>query len=131
MNTDSKKVLALAALIVATGIATVELTRNPAQADPMLVSDGVYVTARVDTAFEVVAQMPEVAAVMVPMAEKGDLQVPQGCEGAYEAECMDVAYEIESVPSVIIETRNGAMSTLMRVDGMTVAGIEETTQSSE
>jgi hypothetical protein len=134
MITDSKKVLTLAALIVATGIATVELTRSPAQADPMLVIDGTaaYATSRVDAAFEVVAQMPEVPAVMVPMAEKGDLPVPQGCEGVFEAECMDVAYEMESVPSVVIETRNGAMSTLMRVDGMTVAGVEdETTQLSE
>lgn len=131
MITDSKKVLTLAALIVATGIATVELTRSPAQADPMLMADGAYVSARVDTVFEVVAQMPEAPAVMVPMAEKGDLLVPQGCEGAYEAECMDVAYETESVPSLVIETRTDAVSTLMRVDGMTVAGIDEITQSSE
>jgi hypothetical protein len=127
MTTDTRKAFALAALIVATGIATVELTRSPAQADPMLVSGGAagYASVRVDAAFELVAAMPEFAAVMVPMAEKGDLPVPFGCQGDTEAECMDVAYEVESVPSIVVETRIGNTSTLMRMDPMTVAGVED------
>jgi hypothetical protein len=127
MITETKKAFALAALIVATGIAAVELTRSSAQADPMLVTGGAagYAGARVDAAFEAVAEMPEAAAVMVPLAEKGDLPVPYGCEGNAEAECMDVAYEVESAPSVVVETRIGNTSTLMRMDAMTVAGVND------
>ena len=116
MFTESRKVFALAALIVATGVATVELTRNPAQAGPIVDS-----AARINAAFDVVATMPEVPAVMIPMAKKGDLEVPMGCEGPGEAECMDVAYEVPSEPSLVVETRSGATSTLLRMDSMTVA----------
>jgi hypothetical protein len=126
MITETRKVFALAALIVATGVATVELTRNPAQAETNTVDSGAYATARIDTAFEVVAQMPAMPVVRVPMAQKGDLEVPVGCEGSAEAECMDVAYEVPSEPSVVVETRSGTTSTLMRMDAMTVAsGVKE------
>ncbi len=36
---------------------------------------------------------------------------------------MDVAYETESEPSIVVETRVGSTSTLMRMDAMTMAGI--------
>ena len=130
MITETKKVFALAALIVATGIVTVELTRNSAEAAEPLTMTRVaaYSAARVDTAFDLVAAMPTAAPLMVPMAQKGDLEVPAGCtaeQGDAQAECVDVAYEVESVPSVVVETRVGSTSTLLRLDPMTVAGVNE------
>jgi hypothetical protein len=120
MATQTKKVFAIAALVV-TALATA------AQAGTVFPTDQAsYARWRVDSAFNVVAQMPAVAAVSVPMAMKGDLEVPLGCSGMsgdVQAECMDVAYEPDSMPSVIIETRTGSTSTLMRMDAMTVAGV--------
>lgn len=132
MIAETKKVFALAALIVATGVVTVELTRNSAQAAEQLVMTRAeaYAAARVDTAFDLVTAMPAVPAVMVPMAQKGDLPVPAGCfgvQGDAQAECMDVAYEVESAPSVVVETREGTTSTLLRMDPITLAGVTEQT----
>ena len=102
MITETRKVFALAALIVASGVVTVELTRSTAQAaEPqiqIMTRSEAYAAARVDTAFDLVAALPERPAVMVPMAAKGDLPVPLGCTGIAgdaQAECMDVAYEVE------------------------------------
>lgn len=138
MITDTKKVFALAALIVATGVATVELTRNTAAAAesaPVMTRSAAYAAARVDTAFDLVAELPASKPVMVPMAQKGDLQVPAGCStlsGDAQSECMDVAYEMPSPPSVVIETRDGATSTLLRMDPITLAGVSaETLQQNE
>jgi hypothetical protein len=85
-----------------------------------------YAAARIDTAFDLVAVMPARAAVMLPMAQKGDLLIPPGCAdmaGDVQGECMDVAYEIESVPSIVVETRNGTTSTLLRLDPFTLADV--------
>ena len=133
MITESRKVFALAALIVATGVGAVELTRNSAQADTMPVESGAsYAYARIDAVFDVVAEMPAMPAVIVPLAQKGDLEIPVGCEGAAEAECMDVAYEVQSEPSLVVETRAGTTSTLLRMDAMTVAvGTEDESLKSE
>ena len=121
MITETKKVFAIAALIAATGVATVELTRNPAQADPMLVPGGAagYAGERIDVAFTVVAEMPFVAPVSVPMANKGDL--------------MPTAYEVASDEgSVVVETRVGdATSILVRMMGYTVALFEDEKLRSE
>lgn len=128
MITDTKKVFVLAALIVATGVGAVELTRSEAQAEPAMTRDGAYAAARVDTVFDLVADLPMTVAVMVPMAEKGDLAVPQGClgvQGDAQAECMDVAYEVPSEPSVVIDTTVGNTTTLMRMDAMTIAGVTD------
>lgn len=120
MITETKKAFAVAALIVATGVAAVELTRSSAQAE----STTVYAAARIDRAFEAVASMPAVEPVRVPLAVKGDLPVPLGCFGispTAQAECMDVAYEVPSEPSIVVETRYGNTSTLTRLDAFTVA----------
>jgi hypothetical protein len=105
----------------------VELTRDSAQAEPLVMTYGqAYAAARVDTAFDMVMAMPTAAEFMLPMAQKGDLEVPVGClgiQGDAQAECMDVAYEVPSEPSIVVETRAGATSTLMRMDAMTVAGV--------
>jgi hypothetical protein len=85
-----------------------------------------YSAARVDTVFDLIAMMPETTPVMVPLAQKGDLLVPPGCTdivGDAQSECMDVAYEIESAPSIVVETREGATSILMRMDPFTLAGV--------
>jgi hypothetical protein len=98
---------------LATGVATVEMTRNSAQAAEqatVMTRTAAYAAARVDTAFDLVAALPRGKAVMVPMAQKGDLLVPAGCStlsGDAQAECMDVAYELPSPPSVVVETRDG------------------------
>src|SRR5262245_54642613 len=108
----TRKVFALAAMIVVTGVGTVEMTRGSAQAaEPQTMTRiQAYSAARVDTAFDLVAVMPASAPFMVPMAQKGDLLVPPGCAGMStdaQDECMDVAYEVDSTPSAVIETREG------------------------
>src|SRR4051812_5874541 len=130
MITETKKVFALAALIVATGVVTVELTRTPAQAaeQQTMSRAAAYAAARVDTTFDLIAALPARAPIMVPMAQKGDLLVPPGCAGMRgdaQDECMDVAYEVESVPSVVVESREGSTSTLLRMDPITLAGVSE------
>jgi hypothetical protein len=121
MATPTRKVVAIAALVV-TSLATV------AQAGTVFPTDQAsYARWRVDAAFDVVAKMPAVAPVSIPMAMKGDLPVPFSCtdvSGDAQAECMDVAYEPDSMPSVIVETRVGSTSTLFRMDAMTVAGVD-------
>ena len=135
MVTETKKVFAIAALIVATGIGAVELTRNPAQADPMLVPGGAagYAGMRVDAAFEAAAEMPRVAPLVVPMARKGDL-MPIGCadpaESSADGNC--TAYEVASDdPSVVVETRTSDSSILMRMMGYTMAVFENGAPQSE
>jgi hypothetical protein len=133
----TKRVFALAALIAATGVGTVEMTRNTAQAaEPMTMTRiQAYSAARVDTAFDLVAAMPARAPLMVPMAQKGDLLVPPGCAGMSadaQDECMDVAYEVDSTPSAVIESREGTTSTLLKLDPLTLAGVtDQTLQRSE
>lgn len=130
MVTETKKVLAIAALIVAAGVATVEMTRGQAQADPMIVAGGAagYAGGRVDGAFELAAATPFSRSVEITLAEKGDLP-PLGCAGpflpAVEAECIDAAQEVAAEPSLIVETRLGGVSVLTRMDAMTMAGVDE------
>ena len=80
MITSTKKVFALAALIVATGVAAVELGRDTAQAEPVniMTRDAAYAAARVDTAFDLVAALPATPAVMIPMAHEGRPSGPAG-----------------------------------------------------
>ena len=125
MNSQTKRVLAVVALIVTTGVSAVELTRNSAQADPMLVRGGSegYAGSRIDNVFQVVAVLPD-ADEEFPIAEKGDLP-SLGCAGPFrptvEAECLDVAYEVESDEAEIVETRIGSSSILTRMSEYTLA----------
>lgn len=136
MNRETKKVLTAVALIVATGIAAVETTRAPAFADSTLVAGGAagYAGSRIDHAFQAVADMPPMPAVSIPMAVKGDL-TPLGCIGPFRddvaAECTDTAYEVESNPYVVVETRGTASSILTRMMQYTVAGIDDQVQQSQ
>jgi hypothetical protein len=120
MATQTKKVFAFAALVVAS-LAT------SAQAGSVFPTDEAsYARWRVEAAFDVVAKMPAVVAVSVPMAVKGDLPVPLGCasaSGDTQDECMDVAYEPDATESVVVETRVGSTSTLLRMVPLTVAGV--------
>lgn len=121
MFIETRKVSALATLIVAAGFATVVHAGTVYPTD-----EASYARWRVDAAFQVVAAMPQVAPVSVPMAMKGDLPVPLGCEGAAgdaQAECMDVAYEPDALPSMVVETTSGTTTTLMRMDAMAIAGV--------
>jgi hypothetical protein len=94
-------------------------------AEPMAVPDGAagLATLRIETAFQVAAEMPPVPLVEVPMAVKGDLAL--GCMGpfqpAVQAECIDTAYEVDSDPPLIVETRRGSTSILTRLFDFTVA----------
>lgn len=127
MFAETKKAVALAALIAVAGVSAVELTRSAASADPAVVTGGAagYAGARVEAAFAAVAAMPEVEAVRLPVADKGDL-LPIGCAGPFRAdftaECIDSAYEVASDDAVVVETHRGASSSiLMRMYEFTVA----------
>ena len=124
----TKRLFALAALMMAAGVGTVEMSRSTAQAGEQRTMTPIeaYSAGRVDTAFDLVAAMPASAPFMVPMAQKGDLLVPPGCAGMdadAQDECMDVAYEMDSLPSAVFETREGTTSTLLKLDPMTLAGV--------
>ena len=127
MMTETKRIVALAGLIIAVGVGMVELTRSEAQADPALVVGGAagYAGQRVDAAFELAATVPP-ATFEYAIAEKGDM-LPIGCAGPFRpevaAECMDTAYEVESeVPALIVETREGAATSILtRMSELTVA----------
>lgn len=127
MLIDTNKAFAIAALIVATGVSAVELTRDTAHAGAIFPTDQAsYTNWRVDAAFDAVAKMPPAAPFSLPLAMKGDLPVPLGCASAtgdVQAECMDVAYEPDTGPSLVVETRTGSTSTLLRMDAMAVAGL--------
>ncbi len=129
MIIDTKKAIAAAALIVAMGGATVELTRSPALAESNPVqANATYAVSRVVAAFDAAADAPPVTPIGFPVATKGDLPIPLGCFGDSpdaQAECMDVAYEVPSKPSIVVETRVGNTSTLMRMDAITVAEFGE------
>jgi len=118
-----RTVFALAPLIVAMGVG---IGAAQAAEATMMTQMQAYSAARVDTAFDLVAAMPASAPFMVPMAQKGDLLVPPGCAGMdadAQDECMDVAYEMDSLPSAVFETREGTTSTLLKLDPMTLAGV--------
>ena len=123
MITETKHVLGVVALIMATGIATVEATRSPAQADSLLVSGADYPAMRIGEAFAASAMLPPAT---VAAAEKGDM-LPIGCAGpldpTFAAECLDSAYEVASDEGdVVVETRFGSTSVLTRMERFTVAG---------
>jgi hypothetical protein len=124
MFTDTKQVLSVVALIVATGIATVEATRTPAQADPLLFGHPDYAAMRIAQSFDAAAAMPAMTAVSLA-SPKGDL-MPTGCAGpldpTFQAECLDSAYEVASDSDTVIETRIGNTSILTRMERFTVAG---------
>jgi len=129
MITQTRKAFAVAA-IVATGFAAIGL----AQADISQTTDG-YAGARVDAAFQVVAEMPPVEPISIPVAIKGDLQIPIECVGPFrtdvQAECMDVAYEVESGPYVVVEARTEDTSILTRMLGYTMAIFEGGNQETQ
>ncbi len=131
MNTETRKVLALVALIVTTGVGTIEMTRSSAQANTAVAAGDAtgYAGERVQQAFNVVTEMPAVADITMPVADKGDL-TPAGCVGPFTpevaAECIDTAYEVESGPYVIVETRGESSSILTRMMGYTVANLKTT-----
>lgn len=129
MFTETRKVIALAAVIVAAGVGAVEMTRDAAQADPMIVAGGAagYAGDRVDAAFQLVSALPIATPVSLTQAGKGDL-LRSACTGPFpanvEAECMDVAYAVSPrQPGVVVEAKRGASSSiLMRMAQITVAG---------
>jgi hypothetical protein len=126
----TRRAFALAALIVATGVGTVELTRGGARPAEPMTRVQAYSAARIGTAFELVAAMPPAAAFILPMAEKGDFLVPPGCAhltADERSECIDVAYEIGSTPSAVVETREGMRSTLLKLDPMRIAVVSDQT----
>ena len=128
MITETKKVFALAALIVATGVVTVELTRNRRRRRAAIMTrTEAYAAARVDTAFDLVATMPERPAVMVPMAQRATCRSRSAARAsrrrAGRVHGRRLRGRIE--PSVVVETREGTTSTLMRMDPMTLAGVTD------
>jgi hypothetical protein len=128
MHMRDIRVFTTGALIVAAGVGFMEGALSAAQAEPAyFVRAADYVTARVDAAFQLVAAMPPSLEVKVPMAQKGDLPVPQSCLGitddGTQAECMDTAYEVPSVESIVVGENFGSTTTLTRWDTTAVADI--------
>jgi hypothetical protein len=129
MLNETRKVIALAALIVTTGIGAVEMTRDTAQADPRIVAGGAagYARDRVDGVFQIVAALPAASPISLVQAGKGDL-LASACSGPFQtsvmANCMNVAYDVAAhEPAVVVEAKRGASSSiLMRMASITVAG---------
>jgi hypothetical protein len=126
----TRRACSFAVLIVAIGVGAVEMPRNSARAGELQAMSGIeaYSAARVDAAFDLVEAIPASAPVMVPMAQKGDLLVPRGCNGVTadtQDKCMDVVFEMNSAPSVVVETRQGTTSTLLKLDPMTLAVVTD------
>ena len=129
MNTQTRKVFAISAAILALGIGGTEMMRGQAQANPALVVGGAagYAASRIDAAFEVVAAMLVSAPITIDVAQKGDLP-PLGCVGPFrpevQAECIDAAYEVAADEAfTVVETSTGEDSSmLMRMLGVSVAG---------
>jgi hypothetical protein len=125
MSTNTKKTVVLAVLAAATGMVALDLG-SVASAETMTRAQA-YAQARIDTAFDAVALLPETAFTL-PMAVKGDLQIPQTClasAGRSDEDCFDIAYELFTTPSIILESREGTTTILTRMDGMTLAGMPE------
>ena len=126
MNGQTSRVFAAVALIMASGIGAVEMTRSTASADPLLANfvPGGYAASRVTNAFLLASEMPAAGTFELALAEKGD-KLPVGCAGPLAAdvaaECLDTAYEVESEPSLVVETRLGSTSILTRMEAFTVA----------
>ena len=119
MIIETTKAFAVAALLVATGSAN-SIAYAPASG---LTTDA---ASRISAAFEVVAEMPPVEPVDVPMARKGDLLVPLGCidvPNHTQVECKDTAYKVLTDPSLVVATSFGNTTTLMRMDAMAVADV--------
>jgi hypothetical protein len=126
----TRKAYGFAVLIVAIGVGAVEMTRNSARADELKAMSRIeaYSAARVDVAFGLVAAIPARAPVTVRMAQKGDLLVPPNCNGVTadtQDKCMEVAFETNSPLSVVVETRQGTTSTLLKLDPMTLAVVAD------
>lgn len=113
MNNETKKVLALVALIVTTGVGTIEMTRSTAQANTAVAGGPGYAGERVEQAFTAAAEIPPIALVGIPGAGKGDLTPA-------------VAYNVKSGPYVVVETRGESTSILTRMMGYTVADLKTT-----
>jgi hypothetical protein len=124
----TKRVFGLAAVILAMGLGTVEMTRDSAQAAEATTMFRIqaYSAARVDTASITVCP-PGKRAVHGADGAEGDLRsrrTASACR-ALQAECMDVAYELPAEPSIVIETHEGTTTTLMRMDAMTIAKVNK------
>jgi hypothetical protein len=127
----TKHVIAAAALIAATGIAGIEMTRDATAATQPTQDLADQARSRVDAAFVAAAEVPpmefETAAIeaMTPAAEKTD-KLPVGCDGPFkpevQAECVDVAYEVSDATGTVVESRIGeSTSVLMRLDQFDMA----------
>ena len=137
MTTATLKKFTTAALFVATGLAPVGVANNLAKAELMPLDGALgYAGARIQAALTLVATMPPIVPVAIPMADKGDLR-PIGCAGPFRAdkaaECLDTAYELASEDtSMVVETRVGdSTSVLVRTTGYAMADIEDPMLGSE
>jgi hypothetical protein len=84
---------------------------------------------RIDAAFQVMAEMPQVAEFSLPMATKGDLPVSLACvvsSDSMQAGCTDTTYKGFVEPSFVVATSYGNTTTLTRTEAMTVADVFDT-----
>ena len=98
MIVETKKVLAVAALIATTGVAGVEMTRASAVGSSPAGQAQDYAQSRIVVAFSAAAEVPEIPYEEFSV-ETTDPR-PVGCSGPFraevEAECLDVAHEVSS-----------------------------------
>jgi hypothetical protein len=109
MKFETRQVILTAALIISTGIAGIELSRDGAEASSVLpaldtaaVAD--YPQTRVDMAFLVAAEVPP-SELDIEGAAESDL--PVGCDGPFrpevQAECLDAASEVADLSETVID----------------------------
>jgi hypothetical protein len=120
MVIEVKKVFAVAAFIVATGVLGIELSRGQTPADDA--------DLRPNAAIDVAPEVPSVERVRVLVAGKGDLPIPLDCvqlPSDEHAECANLAYRGLTEPSVVVATGFGNTTTLLRVDAIAIADFVE------
>jgi len=121
MVTETRKVFALAALIVFMGVATVEMTRGTAQADPSR-GAAAYASKRIAGAFRVVRAKSSADFMLIGVAQKGDIPLVGCAEPDVLTGCTVTAYEVASSGTVVEVKRGASSSILTRLARITVAG---------
>lgn len=125
MNTASA--VALAGLVVSAGVVIIQIDRIASRSGATSKA-AVAAEWRVEQAFELMAAMRPVAVKEGQRIVKGDL-LPIGCAGAFRSEsktgCVDIGYETQAVPYIVVETRHGASSVLTRVRSFDMAELPE------
>ena len=126
MIIDTRKVLAAATLIVAVGVGTIEIGRDPAKASApaMTESTAEYPRSRIEAAFAAAAEVPPMEFAVV--GSHGEAPLPVGCDGPFRpevrAECLDVAAQVSGDFGAVLEGNvRAAAADLVSLDAFDLA----------